>query len=120
MRGQWTGHVARISSNSWAKITSERTPRKGKRVRIRPKTRCSDNIEEVGSNAVALEPSPSKCPQQLGFLPGLNSGNVTFHEKYKIRNCFDYIAHFMNSFYWVNFHETFSTSLTALFVLYLN
>ena len=33
MRGQWAGHVARMSNTRWAKITSEWTPREGKRVR---------------------------------------------------------------------------------------
>ena len=37
MRGQWAGHVARMSSTRWAKITSEWTPREGKRVRGTPK-----------------------------------------------------------------------------------
>ena len=31
MRGQWVGHVARMSNTRWAKITSEWTPREGKR-----------------------------------------------------------------------------------------
>ena len=48
-RGQWAGHVARMSNTRWAKITSEWTPRKGKRVRRRPK-RWRDNIEEVDSS----------------------------------------------------------------------
>ena len=30
MRGQWAGHVARMSNTRWAKITSEWTPREGK------------------------------------------------------------------------------------------
>ena len=50
MRGQWSGHVARMSNTRWAKITSEWTPREGKRVRGRPKRRWRDNIEEVGSS----------------------------------------------------------------------
>ena len=50
MRGQWAGHVARMSNTRWAKITSEWTPREGKRVRGRPKRRWRDNIEEVGSS----------------------------------------------------------------------
>ena len=29
MRGQWAGHVARMSNTRWAKITSEWTPREG-------------------------------------------------------------------------------------------
>ena len=33
MRGQWAGHVARMSNTRWANITSEWTPREGKRVR---------------------------------------------------------------------------------------
>ena len=49
MRGHWAGHVARMSNTRWAKITSEWTPREGKRVRGRPKRRWRDNIEEVGS-----------------------------------------------------------------------
>ena len=39
MRGQWAGHVARMSKTRWAKITSEWTSREGKRVRGRPKRR---------------------------------------------------------------------------------
>ena len=50
MRGQWAGHVARMSNTRWAKITSEWTPREGKRVKERPKRRWRDNIEEVGSS----------------------------------------------------------------------
>ena len=50
MRGQWAGHEARINNTRWAKITSEWTSREGKRVRERPKRRCRDNIEEVGSS----------------------------------------------------------------------
>ena len=49
-RGQWAGHAARMSNTRWAKITSEWTPREGKRVRGRPKRRWKDNIEEVGSS----------------------------------------------------------------------
>ena len=49
-RGQWAGHVARMSNTRWAKITSEWTPSEGKRVRGRPKRRWRDNIEEVGSS----------------------------------------------------------------------
>ena len=30
--GQWAGHVARMINTGWAKITSEWTPREGKRV----------------------------------------------------------------------------------------
>ena len=44
MRGQWAGHVARMSNTRWAKITSEWTPREGKRVRGRPKKRWRENI----------------------------------------------------------------------------
>ena len=47
---QWAGHIARMSNTGWAKITSEWTPREGKRVRGRPKRRWRDNIEEVGSS----------------------------------------------------------------------
>ena len=50
MRGQWAGHVARMSITRWAKITSEWTPREGKQVRGRPKRRWGDNIEEVSSS----------------------------------------------------------------------
>ena len=50
MRGQWAGHVARMSNTRWAKLTSEWTPREGKRVKGRPKRRWRDNIEEVGSS----------------------------------------------------------------------
>ena len=50
MRGQWAGHVARMSNTRWAKITSEWTPRVGKRVRGRPKGRWRDNIKEVGGS----------------------------------------------------------------------
>ena len=50
MRGQWAGHVARMSNTRWPNITSEWTPREGKRVRGGPKRRWRDNIEEVGSS----------------------------------------------------------------------
>ena len=50
MRGQWAGQVACMSNTRWAKITSEWTPREGKRVRGRPKRRWRDNIEEVDSS----------------------------------------------------------------------
>ena len=50
MRGQWAGHVARMNNTRWDKITSEWTPREGKRVRGGPKRRWRDNIEEVGSS----------------------------------------------------------------------
>ena len=50
MRGQWAGYVARMSNTRWVKITSEWTPREGKRVRGRPKRRWRDNVEEVGSS----------------------------------------------------------------------
>ena len=50
VRGQWAGHVARMSNTRWAKIASEWTPREGKRVRGRPKRRWRDNIEEVDSS----------------------------------------------------------------------
>ena len=50
MRGEWAGQVARMSNTKWAKITSEWTPREGKRVRGRPKRRWRDNIEKVGSS----------------------------------------------------------------------
>ena len=36
MKGQWAGHVARMKNTRWAKITSEWTPRDGKRLRGRP------------------------------------------------------------------------------------
>ena len=50
MKGQWAGHVARMKNTRWAKITSEWTPRDGKRLRGRPKRRWRDDIEEaVGS-----------------------------------------------------------------------
>ena len=35
IRGQWAGHVARVSNTGWAKITSEWPPREGKRVKGR-------------------------------------------------------------------------------------
>ena len=50
MRGQWAGHVARMSNTRWAKITSEWTPREGQRVWGRPKRRWRDNIEKVSSS----------------------------------------------------------------------
>ena len=50
MKGQRAGHVARMSDTSWVKITSEGTPREGKRIRGRPKRRWRYDIEEaVGS-----------------------------------------------------------------------
>ena len=36
MRGQWTGHIARMDNRKWAKTTTEWTPRDGKRRRGRP------------------------------------------------------------------------------------
>ena len=50
MRGQWAGHVARMSNTRWATITSEWAPREGKRVRGRSKRRWRNNIEKVGSS----------------------------------------------------------------------
>ena len=50
MKGQWAGHVAGMSNTRWAKITSEWTPREGKRTRGRPKRRWRDDIEEVGGS----------------------------------------------------------------------
>ena len=50
MRGQWAGHAARMSNTWWVNITSEWTPREGKRVRGRPKRRWRDHIEEIGSS----------------------------------------------------------------------
>ena len=39
MRGQWAGHVARMSRTRWTKITSEWISSEGKRIRGRPKRR---------------------------------------------------------------------------------
>ena len=50
MRGQWAGHIARMSNAGWAKIISEWTPREGRRARGRPKRRWRDSIEEVGGS----------------------------------------------------------------------
>ena len=50
MRGQWAGHIARMSNTRWAKITSEWTPREGRRERGKPKRRWRDSIEEVGDS----------------------------------------------------------------------
>ena len=47
MTGQRTGYTARMRNTRWAKITSERTPREGRRARGRPKRRWRHNIEEV-------------------------------------------------------------------------
>ena len=46
MKGQWAGHIARMDNSKWAKITTEWTPREGKRKRGRPKRRWRDGIEE--------------------------------------------------------------------------
>ena len=37
MKGQWAGHIARMNNSKWAKITTDWTPREGKRKRGRPK-----------------------------------------------------------------------------------
>ena len=50
MRGQWAGHVARMSNTRWAKIILEWTPREGRPARGRPKRRWRDCIEEVGGS----------------------------------------------------------------------
>ena len=50
MRGQWAGHIDRMSNTRWTKITSEWTPREGRRARGRPKRRWRDSIEEVGGS----------------------------------------------------------------------
>ena len=50
MRGQWAGHVDRMSNTRWANKTYEWTPKEGNRVRGRPKRRWRANIEEVGSS----------------------------------------------------------------------
>ena len=49
VRGQWAGQN-RMSNTRWAKITSEVTPREGKRVREKPKRRWRDKIKEVSSS----------------------------------------------------------------------
>ena len=69
MRGPWAGHVARMSNTRWAKITSEWTPREGKRVRGRPKRRWIDNIEKVGSSQWMRVAQNRSAWQQLWGLP---------------------------------------------------
>ena len=49
-KGQWAGHVARMNTRKWARITTEWTPRNGKRTKGRPKRRWRDDIElKVGT-----------------------------------------------------------------------
>jgi len=45
-KSRWAGHVARMENYRWAKITTEWTPREGRRARGRPKRRWRDEIEE--------------------------------------------------------------------------
>jgi hypothetical protein len=50
-KSTWAGHVARMANNRWAKMTTEWTPREGKRARGKPKRRWRDEVEEeVGMN----------------------------------------------------------------------
>ena len=73
MRGQWAGHVTRMSNTRWAKITSEWTPREEKRVRGRPKRRWRDNIEEVGSSHWMREAQSRSAWCEL-WRPSASSG----------------------------------------------
>ena len=45
-KSRWAGHVARMRSERWAKVTTEWTPRESKRTRGRPKRRWRDDVEE--------------------------------------------------------------------------
>ena len=45
-KSRWAGHVARMENHRWAKITTEWTPREGRRARGRPKRRWRDEVEE--------------------------------------------------------------------------
>lgn len=48
MRGQWSGHLARMSNIKWAMKATDWSPTEGKRGRGRAKRRWQDDIEEVG------------------------------------------------------------------------
>ena len=49
-KGQWAGHLARMSPSKWARKLTEWTPRNGKRTKGRPKRRWRDDIEERGGS----------------------------------------------------------------------
>jgi hypothetical protein len=46
-KSSWAGHVARMKNDRWAKMTTEWTPREGKRARGKPKRRWRDEVEEA-------------------------------------------------------------------------
>ena len=46
MKWEWAGHVARMKTNRWAKITTEWTPIERKRRPGRPKRRWRDEIQQ--------------------------------------------------------------------------
>ena len=73
MRGQRAGHIARMSNTRWAKVTSEWTPREGRRARGRPKRRWRDSIEEVGgSQWMRVAQDQSACREL--WRPSARSG----------------------------------------------
>ena len=73
MRGQWAGHVTRMSNIRSAKIISEWTPSEGKQVRGRPKRRLRDNIEELGSSQwIRVAQNRSACRKL--WRPSASSG----------------------------------------------
>ena len=75
MRRQWAGHIARMTNTRWAKITSEWTPRDGRRARGRPKRRWRDSIEEVGGSQwmrVAQDGSAWRELWRLSASSGMN------------------------------------------------
>ena len=73
MRGQRARHVARMSNNRWAKITSEWTPREEKRVRGRPKRRWRGNIDEVDSSQWMMVVQNRSAWREL-WRPSASSG----------------------------------------------
>ena len=75
MKGQWAGHVARISNTRRARITSEWTAIDGTQVRGRLKRRCRYSNEEVGSSqwmGVAQNRSAWSELRKLSASSGMN------------------------------------------------
>ena len=72
MRGQWAGHVARMSNTRWAKITSEWTPRKENDWK-RTKRRRRDSIEKVGSSQCTRVAQDRSAWHEL-WRPSASSG----------------------------------------------
>ena len=76
VKGRWAGHLARMRYTRWTKITTEWTPRQGKRKRGRPRKRWRDDIEEKGDITwmrIAMERSTWHQLWRLPACSGMNS-----------------------------------------------